>query len=118
MSTTNEKAIYKMNFDCGREGELNGIFVAKKSHVKILIESEIYVYFGEVLGRHSEIYGPVDESEIIFITDDENAVNVFEEHNLESGYNPFDFTAIKLDRCDFEDLSILEIVEILEKEKN
>lgn len=34
MSVTNEKAIYKMNFDCGREGELNGIFVAKNRTLK------------------------------------------------------------------------------------
>jgi len=32
------KTIYKFNFDCGRSGELNGIFVADSEDVKALFE--------------------------------------------------------------------------------
>lgn len=49
------KAIYKLNADYGRNGNLTGVFIAEKEHVAVLLENKIEVYFGEVLGKHSEI---------------------------------------------------------------
>ena len=46
--------------------------------------------FGEVLGKHSEISGIIDRSELKMITDNENVINVVKEYGLETGYNPFD----------------------------
>ena len=86
------KALFKMNFDCGRMGNLDGVFVADTEDVEYLVNNKISVYFGEVLGKHSEISGCVDESEIKQITTDENVISVVEEHELESGYNPFGYT--------------------------
>lgn len=86
-----EKGIFKLTFDCGRSGELHGIFVAKKYDVKELVESGEEVYFGEVLGKHSEVYGPIEESEIELVTDDLHAIEIFEKYDLSSGYNPFDY---------------------------
>ena len=117
MSKTNEKAVYKSNIDCGRMGNLEGLFVAKKSHVKLLCDSKIEVYFGEVLGKHSEIYGAMEKNDIIMISDELNVIEIIEKHDLENGYNPFDYTACNLKRDDFEGLTVLEIIEILEKEK-
>jgi hypothetical protein len=85
------KAIYKMRFDCGRMGELEGIFIAEKADVKELIESGREVYFGEVLGKHSEICGPIAGNELTLITDDKEAVGIFRKYNFNSGYNPFDY---------------------------
>lgn len=81
------KGIYKFKFDCRRSGSLSGIFVAGKDDVENIIGKE--VYFGEVLGKHSEVYGTIDENEISFVTDDPIAVEIFEKYNLSSGYNPF-----------------------------
>lgn len=86
------KALFKMNFDCGRMGNLEGVFVADIEDVECLVNNKISVYFGEVLGKHSEIYGCMTESEIKQITTDENVIKVVEEHGLESGYNPFGYT--------------------------
>lgn len=86
------KALFKMNFDCGRNGNLEGVFIADTDDVKYLVKNNISVYFGEVLGKHSDVSGCVDESEITMITTDENVINVVCEHGLESGYNPFDHT--------------------------
>lgn len=47
------KAIYKMDCDCGRMGSLQGVFIAEKEHVTVLLKKKIEVYFGEVLGKHS-----------------------------------------------------------------
>lgn len=95
------KALFKMNFDCGRMGNLEGVFIADTEDVEYLVNNKISVYFGEVLGKHSEISGGVDKSEIKMITADVNVINIVQEHGLESGYNPFDET---LCTCETEDV--------------
>ncbi len=83
------RALYKMNFDCGRMGCLEGTFIADTEDVEYLTNNKISVYFGEVLGKHSEIFGYIDKSEIEQITTDENVIKIVEKYNLETGYNPF-----------------------------
>jgi hypothetical protein len=85
------KAIYKLHFDCGRQGELTGIFVADKAKMNGLIQSGAEVYFGEVLGKHSDIAGPIEESDITMVSDDQDFVALFEKHDMATGYNPFDY---------------------------
>lgn len=58
------KALFKMIFDCGRMGNLEGVFIADTEDVEYLLNNEISVYFGEVLGKHSEISGIIDRSEL------------------------------------------------------
>jgi hypothetical protein len=84
-------AIYKMNFDCGRSGNLEGIFIAEESAVNALIVSGKEVYFGEVLGKHSEVCGPIEATDITMVTNDPAIVAVFDEHKMQCGYNPFDY---------------------------
>ena len=81
------KALFKMDFDCGRMGNLEGVFIADTEDVEYLVNNKISVYFGEVLGKHSEISGCVAESEIKQITTDENVIKIVEEYGLNSGYN-------------------------------
>lgn len=85
------KAIYKMNFDCGRMGSLTGIFVADIAKMNGLIQSGATVYFGEVLGKHSDIHGPIEESDITLVSDTPDFVALFEHHDMATGYNPFDY---------------------------
>jgi hypothetical protein len=86
-----QKAIYKFHQDHGRMGSLEGIFVADPKEVKQLIDSEKDVYFGEVLGKHSEIYSPISDDEITMVSDDPAFVELFEAHDLSSGFCPFDY---------------------------
>ena len=51
------KALFKMDFDCGRMGNLEGVFITDTEDVEYLVNNKISVYFGEVLGKHSEISG-------------------------------------------------------------
>jgi hypothetical protein len=118
----NEKGIYRLNFDCGRNGVLTGIFIANKEYVKVLIENKIVVYFGEVLGKHSEVYGPIDESEITLVSDNPEAIKIIEDLGLQNGYNPFHYTGLNFklegrDDIDFEDMYIDEIVELIIESK-
>lgn len=85
------KAVYKLHYDCGRMGELTGLFIAEKESVDKLIESGQEVYFGEVLGKHSEVCGPVEECDLTLISTEESVIELIEKHDLENGFNPFDY---------------------------
>lgn len=80
-----------MEFDCGRMGVLSGIFIADTEAMNELIKSEKEVYFGEVLGKHSEVNGPIEDCDVELVTTDEKVIAIFEEHDLSSGFNPFDY---------------------------
>lgn len=41
------KALFKMDFDCGRMGNLEGVFIADTEDVEYLVNNKISVYFGE-----------------------------------------------------------------------
>ena len=82
------KAIYKFESDCGRMGTLYGIFVADSKEVNDLTTSGDEVYFGEVLGKYSEIIGEISATEITMVTAVTELVEKFEELNMETGFNP------------------------------
>ena len=57
--------LYKFHWDCGRAGDLDGIFVVNdvgQAALNAIIDTE--VYFGEVLGKHSEIAGRLEREEV------------------------------------------------------
>lgn len=83
------EGFYKFEFDCGRAGFLSGTFFADSSEVENLIGQE--VWFGEVLGKHSEVYGTIDEGEITLITDDTEIVKVLKDGEASVGINPLDY---------------------------
>lgn len=53
------KRLYKFYWDCGRQGDVEGLFFADEETVNKSIGSQ--VYFGEILGKHSEVYGTLEE---------------------------------------------------------
>lgn len=109
-----KKGIYKLNFDCGRSGELTGIFVSTDKKVEKLIESGIQVYFGEVLGKHSDVCGPIEKNDIKLHTDDAEAVEAFEKYDFESGYNPFGYSNPKFEQEEDETNEMETIDEVID----
>ena len=110
------KVIYKMHIDCGRSGDLFGVFVESTERVDCLVKNEIPVYFGEVLGKHSEIYGAIRADHLVKVTEDQAFVKLFEAHGLSSGFNPFNYGTIasyEIDDGECDELTISEIVDIL-----
>lgn len=83
------KGLYKFFWNCGRMGDLEGVFVAEEKDVENLIGK--HIYFGEVLGKHSEICGELESNDIVLLTDDSKVVELFERHVGTVGYNPFDY---------------------------
>lgn len=111
------KALYKMTFDYGRMGELEGVFVAEKEYIDYLTSHKIMIYFGEVLGKHSEVCGWLEESEVKLITDDEKVISIVEEYGLESGYDPLyqtlgqDTEGLEDTDIDWDDCTVKEYID-------
>ena len=83
------KAIYEFYWDCGRQGEVSGTFIANKAQVANAVGSE--VYFGEILGKHSEVYGTLDANDLTMKTDDQEFIDKFQEilgDDYSIGHNP------------------------------
>jgi len=66
--------LYKFHWDCGRMGTLDGLFFAKPIDVEKAI-GEI-IYFGEALGKHSDIYGSLETDEIELVSEDQNLISM------------------------------------------
>jgi len=96
------KALYKFHFDCGKNGVLYGLFIEDIEKVDELMDSGRIIYFGEVLGKNSDIMGPIEEEDITFITDDEKVLAIIDHFNLSTGFNPFDYNQVEDD--DLEDI--------------
>ena len=84
--------LYSFYWDCGRIGELDGLFIADDCVVAETIGKNIY--FGEVLGKHSEIYGVLEEKDLKVLSEDADKVNwlfdLMQGYNV-SGYNPLNY---------------------------
>ncbi|WP_321913530.1 hypothetical protein [Paraburkholderia sp. J11-2] len=86
------KVIVELGVDYGRSGTLSGIFVCEKADLEKLYGKE--VYFGEVLGKHSEVSLEMDAECFEIRTEDQDFIAKFIEimgDGTISGYNPFDY---------------------------
>lgn len=80
------KALYKFYWDCGRMGQVESVFIAEKSQVEKAIGQSIY--FGEILGKHSDIYGTLEEKDLTIVTEDANVLEALGD-DFSVGHNPF-----------------------------
>ena len=83
--------LWRFFWDCGRSGEIEGLFVATEEEVDNIVGK--FVNFGEVLGKHSDIYGTIECGEILQIDAPVEFINMGREifGKTWSGYNPFNF---------------------------
>ena len=82
-----KKLLVQFYWDCGRMGDLDGLFIITEDELKSWYGRE--AYFGEVLGKHSEI----DESDFTIKSDDQEFIAKIEEllgKHL-SGFYPGDY---------------------------
>ena len=80
--------LFIFNWDCGRDGELESLFIATQEEVDAAIGKELF--FGEVLGKHSEVYGTLESDDVNEIDVGEAVVAALLEKMGASvcGYNP------------------------------
>lgn len=84
------KKLYKFYSNWGRMGDLEGLFIADEQDVKNIIGKE--VYFGEVLGKHSEVEDTMTEEMFTAINIPQDALETLEKElgTTWSGLNPID----------------------------
>lgn len=89
------KNLYTFYADFGRMGHLEGRLRATKKEVSAVIGK--YIHFGEVLGKHSDIGGAIEECDIILLTDNKEFLDIADELkiDLSSGYNPLIYYTCK-----------------------
>lgn len=83
------EAIWKFHWDCGRMGNISSVFIATKEDIQKAIGKTVYL--GEVLGKHSDVYGELEKEHITFVTDDKEFVKLFIKYDLSNGYNPLNY---------------------------
>lgn len=72
-------------------GDLEGLFIADETEVNAAIGE--HLYFGEVLGKHSEIEGTFEEGEARILNIPEETVVILENElgSTLSGFNPLQY---------------------------
>ena len=86
------KVIAKFYWNYGRSGNVEGIFTCEKETLQNLYGRE--VYFGEILGKHSEVSGTLEEGDITILSEDQDFIEKFEQimgAGTVSGYNPLEY---------------------------
>lgn len=84
------KYLWQFEMNCGRMGVLNGIFSATQSEIDELYGK--HIYFGEVLGKHSEIWiDNFNEKYLTRLTDDQSFIDTYDSLIGASGYNPLEY---------------------------
>jgi len=101
--------VYKLNIPMRRSEDLRGLFIADDNIVRYMIDKEVEVEFGEVAGKHSYISGSIEDSEITFVTADEMVIDLIEEFDLETGFNPINLFVTGVED-DYTDLTVGEYI--------
>lgn len=83
------EALWNFHWDCGRQGCVDGLFVATDEEIDAAIGKS--VYFGEILGKHSEVFGTLDRDDLQRLTEDSDFIAKFKQFKCESGYNPLEY---------------------------
>lgn len=85
--------LWKFYLDCGSQGELEGLFVATEEDISHLIGK--CCYFGEVLGKHSDVGGIIEKTDISKVELDSYTVNKVADTlgNTWCGFNPMKYVS-------------------------
>ena len=83
--------LYRFCWPQRRGGGVEGLFVEDSDVVENAIGSD--VYFGEICGKHSDVYGTLDEEDLTVVSEDQEKINWLVDilGRSVSGYNPFDY---------------------------
>lgn len=83
------RKLYKFYWYCGRMGRVEGLFLATEEELRKAYGKRVYL--GEILGKHSEIYGELGEDDVTLVTEDQNVISVLEANGGLIGYNPLEY---------------------------
>ncbi len=72
-----KKTLIKYSHDCGRMGSLDSTEVIDENELRLLdfaIEQGIEIYFGEVLGKHSEVICEINAYNVTVLSEDQEKI--------------------------------------------
>ena len=111
MQKDNQQVLAQFFWDCGRSGNVSGVFICTKQQIADAVGKE--VYFGEILGKHSEVYGTLDEGDIEILSDDQYFISlmleIFPDGEI-SGYNPLSYVQ-ETEEDEYEDQHFEDLYE-------
>lgn len=87
-----EKLLVKYSEDFGRKGSLDGLFICTKDELNNL--NGRMIHFGEVLGKHSEVYSDETYEHCKVLSDDPHLIadlTATLDYNTICGFNPLDY---------------------------
>lgn len=92
--------LWKFFWDCRRQGEVEGLFVATEETIHNAIGKE--VSFGEILGKHSDVYGTLEIGDLEKMDLDSETVEKVTKLLGEtwSGYNPLHYVEYDCPECE------------------
>ncbi len=94
--------LYKFYWDCNRQGVVSGVFLAEPKEVAEAIGKQIY--FGEILGKHSEVYGDLEEDDCKALDVSDEFVKEFAKQFPNGfGYNPLQYLPEEEDENEDDD---------------
>lgn len=95
----NVEYLYQFNWYFRRGGHVEGLIVATEDEIDSL-EGQ-YVYFGEIMGKHSEVYGNLKENDFTKLNVSTDAVAEVSKYlgSCWSGYDPRDYIQYECCQC-------------------
>lgn len=81
--------LWRFHWDCGRQGDVESVFVATQGEIDAAVGSQ--VYFGEILGKHSEVYGELEPKDLTLLSEDPALIALFQQHVGATGHSPLDY---------------------------
>lgn len=94
------KNLYKFKWDCKRQGYIEGLFISEEKEVMLAEGKE--AYFGEILGKHSDVYGTLEGGDVVKIDISKETLEELESiFGCDiSGYNPLNYIRSVCSRCE------------------
>lgn len=95
--------LYSFHWDCGRSGDLDGLFVAEEDQIESAIGKRLY--FGEVLGKHSEVEGILEASDLEEVSSEQDKITWLVDllGTSISGFNPLEYLEEEEDEDEEDD---------------
>ena len=98
------RKLYRFFWNCNRNEDLEGLFIAEDRRVDQAIGKDLY--FGEVLDKHSEVYGPLGAEDLEVKSEDQNFIATLAQvmfgradaQGTISGYSPLEYMEEELDK--------------------
>ncbi len=87
------KQLYRFYLDCGRMGDLEGLFITTKEVLNKALGQTIYLY--DVLGKHSELEVTISSDTLTLMSEDQDKIEWLQQINggfeTISGLNPLEY---------------------------